>query len=76
MSSEPGEASEVGKLVDEWVMLEDEGNDYFVGMIGERTLVGDKPSFAERADGSGEIVIVGPVDADGRRRVGIHRRPS
>lgn len=76
MGSQAGNEPEVGKLVDEWVIVGDEGQELHVGMVGERTLAGDTGRFIERADGSSEIVIVGPSDAEGRRRIGLHRRPS
>jgi len=74
MDSERDPQSEVGKTVDEWLMVEDAGQGFYVGMVGERTIAGSRPSFTETADGSCEVVIVGPVDAEGRRRIGIHRR--
>ena len=71
-----GAESEVGKLVDEWIMVDDTGPDFYVGMLGERTVAGSSPGFTEMADGSCEVVLVGPPDADGRRRIGIHRSRS
>ena len=76
MESETGNASEVGKLVDEWVMIDGGGQEHYVGMVGERTIAGSRPGFVEAADGPFEVVIVGPADAAGRRRLGLHRRPS
>jgi hypothetical protein len=73
MAFEPVEESEVGKTVDEWVMVDDEGQDFHVGMIGERIDVGGKDTFVEKQNGSCEILLVGPADEDGRRRLGIHR---
>ncbi len=76
MGSGAGQASEVGKTVDEWVLIDDDGQEFYVGMIGERTITGHSPGFTETPDGSCEVVIVGPAEADGRRRIGIHRRQS
>ena len=73
MESERDEQSVVGKTVDEWLMVDDAGQDWYVGLIGERTITGSQPSFTESADGSCEVVIVGPADAEGRRRIGLHR---
>ena len=74
-SAARGEA-EVGKTVDEWLVVDDAGQQLRVGMVGERTIVGSSASFTEAADGASEVVIVGPADAAGRRRIGIHHRRS
>ena len=76
MDARAGDESAVGKTVDEWVMVDDGGQEYYVGMVGERTTVDGKDGFVEQAGGSGEVVLVGPPDADGRRRLGIHRAKS
>ena len=76
MDADARSEAEVGKTVDEWLVVDDAGQQLHVGMVGERTIVGSSASFAEAADGSSEVVIVGPADADGRRRIGIHHRPS
>ena len=76
MNAQAGDESAVGKTVDEWVMVHDAGQEYYVGMVGERTTVDGKDGFVEQAGGSGEVVLVGPPDADGRRRLGIHRAKS
>ena len=73
MDSERQDEFEVGKTVDEWIMVEGADVDFYVGMIGERATTGSSPSFRETSDGSCEVVIVGPPDAEGRRRIGIHR---
>ena len=76
MDSERDDELEVGKTVDEWIMVEGADENLYVGMIGEWTMTGSNPSFTETSDGSCEVVIVGPPDADGRRRIGIHRAKS
>ena len=76
MDSERDDEFEVGKTVDEWIMVEGTDGDFYVGMIGERAITGSSPRFTETPDGSCEVVLVGPPDADGRRRIGIHRAKS
>ncbi len=76
MESETREDSETGKTVDEWVMIDDTGQQIYNGMIGERVDAGGKDAFVEKAGGSCEVLLVGPPDADGRRRIGIHRAKS
>ncbi len=73
MDSEPSRESPVGKTVDEWILIDDGGQELYVGMRGERTIAGNSPGFAVAPDGSCEVVIIGPTEADGRRRIGLHR---
>ena len=76
MNAQAGDESAVGKTVDEWVMVHDAGQEYYVGMIGERTTVDCNDTFVEQAGGSCDGMLVGPPDEDGRRRLGIHRAKS
>lgn len=76
MESAPRDEFEVGKTVDEWLMIDDTGQELYNGMVGERVDAGGKVTFVEKADGSCEVLLVGPPDADGRRRIGIHRAKS
>ena len=76
MDARAGDEAAVGKTVDEWVMVHDAGDEYYVGMVGELTTVDGETGFVEAAGGSSEVVLVGPADADGRRRLGVHRAKS
>ena len=76
MDARAGDESAVGKTVDEWVMIDDGEQEYYVGMVGELTTADGEQGFVEAAGGSCEVVLVGPADADGVRRLGIHRAKS
>ena len=76
MDARAGDESAVGKTVDEWVMVHDAGDEYYVGQVGELTSVDGEPGFVAAAGGSSEVVLVGPPDESGRRRLGIHRAKS
>ena len=76
MDTHAGDESAVGKTVDEWVMVDDGEQEYYVGMVGELTAVGGEMSCVAAAGGPDEVVLVGPPDDDGRRRIGVHRAKS
>ena len=76
MDSQTGGESAVGKTVDEWVMVDDGEQEYYVGMVGELTTVGGEMSFVAAAGGPDEVVLVGPPDESGHRRIGVHRAKS